>query len=543
MLKDKTYELIQGALQYIPFKNDSSYLIGNSMYSAQLSTTNSLSEDETTRIALENGLAIADSDACVRTLKRAYNISDAMDLIIVKTDMNSYLDLENLYDPYISNKVDIKIYSPITRKELNMTLCQKDQFSIKTPIKTVDLLNMTLYQDMEKSGIDVYNPNSNAFNSFCFSYVDNETQYDTTINSRRSNYFQNKTATCVSSANCVYEKIDIHNYVNCNCTNWQPDSQVSNKFVNYIFAPISRWNFEVIKCYYMIPRTIAYNIGCYVGFSLFLLAFIFSSLLFCIDNTNLKENKDLYYYYDCKNYDKTLDKELYFTKCIVKDLNRTNEMGTNPNYAMVVPIEVGQPKLFQGDADAVESAIHSPVRQGTLVLRSNTYQRTSSKDLNSVHEETMKNDYVINIHPVIHNNYLVGEDQAGNNNSDESLSVNEDMAQKPVVITFHDYKSLKLYEFKYDTRPFLKYLKCHLIEHHRILSIIFKKSLFDPVHLRVNKLIFELSMTFALSAILFSDTYIDGRANSDDNVRMIITAFRMTSSTQSIRNSQKPSFV
>jgi hypothetical protein len=248
MLKINTSSLIEKAIKVIGLNTNSSYLLGNSMYAAQISTSSLQSINETNKMALDNKLAIVDLGDCVNTLKRYYNMTDSTDLIILKTDVNSYLDLRNIEDPFKSNNVEIKVYDPGTRNELNMSICQNSNFNIKTPIKNVDKLNIPKYHEMSSGGIDIYNPQSEAFNSICFNHIDNDTQYDTTIGWRRNNYFQNKSATCSSTANCTYKNIDENNYVNCNCTNWTEDSQVGNDFIDFIFDVISAWNFQVVTC-------------------------------------------------------------------------------------------------------------------------------------------------------------------------------------------------------------------------------------------------------------------------------------------------------
>jgi hypothetical protein len=124
---------------------------------------------------------------------------------------------------------------------------------------------------------------------------------------------------------------------------------------------------------------------------------------------------------------------------------------------------------------------------------------------------------------VVHNNYMCEQDITSNERNavrTESFCIQTPM--KSIKITSHDYTCLGIKDVKYDDRSFFKYLKAQIIEHHRLFSILYKPSLIDPVHLRVIKLIFELSMTFALSAILFNDSYIDSRAISNNNVLAIL---------------------
>jgi hypothetical protein len=215
-----------------------------------LSSTANESLSDVIETAVDNRLSIIDGNSCYETLKKYYNISITDDILAIKSDINSYLQLDNLDKPLVSNSAQIKIYNPTTREELNISLCSNEQFNIRTPIKTADLLNLTGYNGLKSSGIDGFNPNDTSFTDICFTHVDVKTQYDTTLTYRRSNYFQNKSAQC-SGTNCTYENIDDNNYVSCNCY-VQPAEQINNEFVDYFLVNLSTWNFGVVKCYNLI---------------------------------------------------------------------------------------------------------------------------------------------------------------------------------------------------------------------------------------------------------------------------------------------------
>jgi hypothetical protein len=245
------------AVQVLNLDPTSSALVGNNMYSTQFSYTNNKSLADSIQDSLNNKLSYFSADKCFKTLKQHYNISDNQDLMISKTDLNSYTDLNNLKQPLVSNSMQLKVYNPVSRAELNISLCYNDTFTIKVPIKSKDLLNLTMYKDLNQSGIDAYNPDSDAFNSPCFKYIDKSTDYDTTINFRRGNYFLNKSAVC-NGSNCTYDTIDENDYVVCNCTNISEEDKIYSEFLNYFLSPLSTWNFYVVSCYALILPVINY---------------------------------------------------------------------------------------------------------------------------------------------------------------------------------------------------------------------------------------------------------------------------------------------
>jgi hypothetical protein len=82
---------------------------------------------------------------------------------------------------------------------------------------------------------------------------------------------------------------------------------------------------------------------------------------------------------------------------------------------------------------------------------------------------------------------------------------------KTKIISFEDYRALDPDDLDYDRRTFMQCFKDLLIENHSIISLLFKRSLFEPCFMRYMKLLFELNMQFAFCAMLFTDSYIEKR--------------------------------
>jgi hypothetical protein len=108
---------------------------------------------------------------------------------------------------------------------------------------------MTAYKNFKNIGVDIFDPNNAYFNDRCLGLIDNKTQSDTTLNYRRTNYYQSVTTKC-SGANCVYLGINEKNYVECNC-----GVQSDNYFVqtqSYLLDTLSTFNIGVMKCPHVI---------------------------------------------------------------------------------------------------------------------------------------------------------------------------------------------------------------------------------------------------------------------------------------------------
>jgi hypothetical protein len=86
-------------------------------------------------------------------------------------------------------------------------------------------------------------------------------------------------------------------------------------------------------------------------------------------------------------------------------------------------------------------------------------------------------------------------------------------------ISIPDYESLTPMDLLiYDKRSNFKYLTDILILEHPIISVILKRSLKDPLFLRLFKLLFSLSIVFGMNALTYTDSYIDMTQSNVDNV-------------------------
>jgi hypothetical protein len=102
-----------------------------------------------------------------------------------------------------------------------------------------------------------------------------------------------------------------------------------------------------------------------------------------------------------------------------------------------------------------------------------------------------------------------------------TITNNTENQQNGKIITIRDYVELEpINALKYDNRTNFALFKDNLSTEHSLFSLLFKKSLRDPIYLRLAKLIFTLSMQFTFNAMLITDNDID--ANTNDPSRVII---------------------
>jgi hypothetical protein len=201
---------------FIPILNlefDKTILLGNSMYSVEIRRSNPYSLVTQSSYESDYNLATYNVDKCVSILQKSENITG--NLIIAKIEKNSNLNLDNINNSYPTNLVNVNFYNPITFKKLNNTLCNAT-VSFGFPLKNASAMNMTKYRQLKDDGIEMYDSKDPSYSNICNTYVDKDTNFDTTVNSRRTMYYQGRDGTCLGS--CNYTGIANDTRVQCNCT-------------------------------------------------------------------------------------------------------------------------------------------------------------------------------------------------------------------------------------------------------------------------------------------------------------------------------------
>jgi len=88
-------------------------------------------------------------------------------------------------------------------------------------------------------------------------------------------------------------------------------------------------------------------------------------------------------------------------------------------------------------------------------------------------------------------------------------------------ITRKDYEELNPYEaIIYDKRSFFLLLNDKLIEDHPLYNLLFCDSILEPLWIRLLIFFTELNVNFFMSALFFSDDFIDSRAEIPAEIRV-----------------------
>jgi hypothetical protein len=493
-LKNQTSAVVDKLVKNMNFRGNSSssYVVGNDMVSSLISLSDPTSTELTIQDAINNNLTIVNPDECIQTLKKYYNTTD--DFIISKTQFNSLLKSNS---ESVSDSTLLRIYEYKTRTEVNMSLCNDNNIAYKIHLNEniKSSLNLTAFQQLSQSGIDVFNPNNTFFTSVCSPYVDNNTAYDTTVNYRREHYFQNKSIECFG-LDCQYEGIDKNFYIICNCKQGpQPSSpEVFDNTVDFFLQPLSQWNFEIITCYKVVfSSEVIYNIGLYVTIVLVSVNTFLLLLINMFIKTEITLDIGKIIYFDCRFFDKD---SMVLKKYFKRNTSNNKIMKNDNNKKLFAPTNALGPQAVGSDQQILNLNVKN---EDMHILDKNDEERIAQ-----------------------HNNYLEDINDKGNISEDNNENKIEEANVKEKYnspITIGDYEQLgPLDIIRYDKRSFCKYLSDKLIMDHTIVSLIFKKSLFDPLYIRILKLVFQVSLQFCANALLFTDDYIDARALDQQKV-------------------------
>jgi hypothetical protein len=111
---------------------------------------------------------------------------------------------------------------------------------------------------------------------------------------------------------------------------------------------------------------------------------------------------------------------------------------------------------------------------------------------------------------------LNGIQEIISHNNEIDKNVSQIQVHKDHKVSALDYKYLSSFKLiKYDNRNFREYYKDYLIDNHPLINLFFKKSLKEPIQIRIVLFITFFNLNFACNAFLFTDDYIDMRANAD----------------------------
>ena len=218
-------------------------------------------------------ISYIDFGECETKLKKQNNIDY---LLIVKFDAN-------LNGSSLTN-VQYKVYDPITKRELDLSICSNDKINIDIPMILVGE-SRDLYQNFSSLGYDILNTNDPFYNDICTTFSSSE-YTDVILSDRRRAYYNENLILCEEG--CEYSSYDLdNNLVRCKCYA-KNDVEDEIKVINFEKEDLSSFfdiktyaNIDVLKCHKLLfsKKGLTKNYGAYL-LQLIILLYIIIMLIF-----------------------------------------------------------------------------------------------------------------------------------------------------------------------------------------------------------------------------------------------------------------------
>ena len=257
-----------------PPNGQSIVIEGEENYVFQITTTGN--EEDTLNGNKTNNysLSMIDLGKCETLLKQTNNISDEVNLIILK--------FEKLTNTASEKNVQYEVYDPVTLKQLNLSICEETSIDLYIPI-TLSNKTQSLYDSLKESGYDLFNENDPFYTDICTPY-ESENGTDVLLSDRKNNFYNNSEITC--QANCKYSAYSTNSkYLKCECSvnsTQEIDTKKPEKFTGKtiftsFYSVLKYSNYKVLKCFKLVFNLeyILKNIGSILTFIYFLIYLIF----------------------------------------------------------------------------------------------------------------------------------------------------------------------------------------------------------------------------------------------------------------------------
>ena len=246
-------------------ENEEKIIIGNNI-TYEITTTKKNNKN------YYNNISFIDFGECENILKEYYNIEY---LLVLKFDIKL-----NDFTPF---KVEYKIYNPITKEKLDLSLCN-NKITVEIPL-IIDNYYLALYNDFYEIGYDIFNKNEPFYYDICITFTTNVST-DIILSDRRKTYYNKDWNFCENG--CKYESYDKENkLIKCSCPVKKdpiikidiPDFEFTKEDLLDFFNIKTYANLACLKCYKLLFSKNGF-IKNYGNYLILLIIFIFIIIMF-----------------------------------------------------------------------------------------------------------------------------------------------------------------------------------------------------------------------------------------------------------------------
>ena len=240
---------------------DSSSVINGSNFKAQIIASSDIDPIE----QIKNGISGLDFGDCIDTIKKANNIPEDEDLIVIEIETKEDKEKNKNLD-YNKDSIDLGKNVKVTICDkngniLDMSVCD-NEITVMKFVGDVEEIDVNTAMGYAEQGIDVFNAQDSFFNDRCSPFNSDK---DVILSDRRDDYFQNVS---FCDEGCVYNGMDFNLMIakcSCDAGGMQEDDLISNEvdnenkkgitlndLANSFTSDIFSFNFDVIKCYNLV---------------------------------------------------------------------------------------------------------------------------------------------------------------------------------------------------------------------------------------------------------------------------------------------------
>ena len=386
--------------------------------------------------------------------------------------------------------VEYEVYSPITKKKLDLSFCENTQIDIYVPLNLDNYTN-DLYNSMNKNGFDIFNVNNSFYNDVCIPFTSDDGT-DMTLNDRQNTYYNDNITLCESS--CIYKSYNSTNgKAKCQCsvkTNITEMKTISYDKIDIdVLLDIKTFsNIELIKCFKLTFSKEGLNKN-YGSLIIIIMTTIFISLIIT-NNLNQRKyiSKIIRLALKANNVRNPTRKKNSRNKLLIYNNNQSirNLIETNSNKSKN---KIKKKSLFQ-----IQNYNNINIIRNTNIILGND-KKAKIKYNKHVVKKTIsrKSNTDIEIYPFKEKKNIIGKLQSNNLKGLKynDLELNTLLYEEAILI---------------DKRTYWQYYLSLIKTKHIVLFIFIPYNDYNLITIKISLFIFNFCLYFTVNAFFFTDS-------------------------------------
>ena len=483
---------------------------------------------------------IYESLDCIKALKNQtiINMTECINKVFSKMSIPNNTKVITLKTDYTEKKGSSPILAYsfyfLNGSKIDISLCQKENITIKVQLTTQNSGNFTLAQNLQsKYNINIYDINDPFFTDFCMPFT-SEDGKDVSLKDRIKNYYQNYS---ICESGCTYKGINMNGNVaeaDCECetkTNFILDN-LNNSVTGEFAEILANANFNLFACYKNVfnSKKWSINLGGWV-----IVFFAFVQIVFLIMYCN-NGFKSIFVELE-ENSKRIIRRESMFKSSPPKKKsNLKSNLKSIPNEITIKKIKYSNIK--KTDNNKNKNIIKKEIDLSNDLYSNDENDKEENNKSNNKKKENknisfeqfdspiqLKKEKKVNIHEKNLSSIIDSSSTLRSpsiNLSNESLS-NEVIIYEYVTpndLLQKDFSEDELNEMvvedarKYDKRTFCYFYFSKLKEKQDIINIFCKQKNLESFQMRVIVFFYGMSLYFFINALLYIESYISTEIHS-----------------------------